>query len=56
MFVLLSSLGQKLKQFMERDAQGKRDWLEPGGTEDLMTLWGASAYEKNMEKFRQAVK
>lgn len=38
------------------DAQGKRDWLEPGGTEDLMTLWGASAYEKNMEKFRQAVK
>ena len=25
-------------------------------TEDLMTLWGASAYEKNMEKFRQAVK
>lgn len=36
--------------------QGKRDWLEPGGTEDLMTLWGASAYEKNMEKFRQAVK
>ena len=38
------------------DAQGKRDWLEPGETEDLMTLWGASAYEKNMEKFRQAVK
>ena len=38
------------------DAQGKRDWLEPGGTEDLMTLWGASAYEKNMEKFRQVVK
>ena len=34
------------------DAQGKRDWLEPGGTEDLMTLWGASAYEKNMEKFK----
>ena len=25
------------------DAQGKRDWLEPGETEDLMTLWGASA-------------
>ena len=38
------------------DAQGKRDWPEPGETEDLMTLWGASAYEKNMEKFRQAVK
>ena len=38
------------------DAQGKRDWPDPGGTEDLMTLWGASAYEKNMEKFRQAVK